>query len=305
MKSRVVRLSPFPAGAALAAARGRGLSSTSSAEIVIPKKSAVASKIVSEFERRAARAELLAGQTEVAREPLQFAAGLYRVQGRIAAALGAAHGQDAWSGHLEEDVDRFLDQVSWILRYAAEEGPEALAGEARARQQDLPSTSRSRLIVYWSGDRPSTEDYLSRSILRPYVEFLRSINLAPDRVHRRGECPFCGGAPWISARREGSLMEGARRMLGCALCGGEWLFGRILCPSCSEGDPHKLPSFQNEKHKAVRIEACESCRQYLLNVDLLADPSAVPMVDELAALPLDLYARDRGFTKIIPNLMGF
>jgi hypothetical protein len=29
------------------------------------------------------------------------------------------------------------------------------------------------------------------------------------------------------------------------------------------------------------------------------------VVDELAALPLDLVARERGFTKIIPNLMGF
>ena len=77
-----------------------------------------------------------ARQTEIAREPLQFAAGLYRLQGRIAAVLEAAHGQDAWTGHLEEDVDRFLDLVSWILRYAAEEGPEVLAGEARARQSD-------------------------------------------------------------------------------------------------------------------------------------------------------------------------
>ncbi|HTD53376.1 MAG TPA: formate dehydrogenase accessory protein FdhE, partial [Thermoanaerobaculia bacterium] len=276
----------------------------SSAEIVIPKKSAVASKIVSEFERRAARAEVLALQTEVAREPLQFAAGLYRVQGRIAAVLEAAHGQDAWTGHLEEDVDRFLDQVSRILRYAAEEGPEVLAGEARARQQDLPSTSRSRLLVYWNGDRPSTEDYLSRSILRPYVELLRSINRAPDRVHRRGECPFCGGAPWISARREGSLMEGARRMLGCALCGGEWLFGRILCPSCAEGDPHKLPSFQNEKHKAVRIEACETCHRYVKSIDLSEDARPIPEVDDLVSLSMDLWAVEQGFTRIEPGLAG-
>jgi len=55
----------------------------------------------------------------------------------------------------------------------------------------------------------------------------------------------------------------------------------------------------------VRIEACETCRRYLLNIDVAADPQAVPLVDELSALPLDLYARDLGFTKITPNLMGF
>jgi formate dehydrogenase maturation protein FdhE len=43
----------------------------------------------------------------------------------------------------------------------------------------------------------------------------------------------------------------------------------------------------------------------LLNVDLLADPAAVPLVDEMSALPLDLYAREKGFAKITPNLMGF
>jgi hypothetical protein len=31
----------------------------------------------------------------------------------------------------------------------------------------------------------------------------------------------------------------------------------------------------------------------------------VPEVDELAALPLDLFAAERGLFKITPNLMGF
>ena len=47
------------------------------------------------------------------------------------------------------------------------------------------------------------------------------------------------------------------------------------------------------------------CRRYLLTVDLPKDPSAVPVVDELAALPLDLFVQERGFKKITPNLMGF
>ena len=55
----------------------------------------------------------------------------------------------------------------------------------------------------------------------------------------------------------------------------------------------------------MRIEACESCRSYLLNIDVAADPKAVPVVDEIAAIPLDLYAREQGFSKITTNLMGF
>ena len=30
----------------------------------------------------------------------------------------------------------------------------------------------------------------------------------------------------------------------------------------------------------------------------------MPVVDELIALPLDLYVKERGFTKIVPNLMA-
>jgi FdhE protein len=55
----------------------------------------------------------------------------------------------------------------------------------------------------------------------------------------------------------------------------------------------------------MRVEACESCRRYLISIDLETEPGAVPVVDEVAAIPLDLFARERGFSKITPNLMGF
>jgi formate dehydrogenase maturation protein FdhE len=260
------------------------------------------SKTASEFGRRAERAEELLRGASAAEEPLRFAAGLYRVQGRMAAEIEAAHEEEPLSARLEEDMDRVLGRASALIRYAAEDGPPILSEQARARQKDLPSTAQSRLLVYWAGDSP--EDYLSRAVLRPYVEFLRSLNRGPDRVHRHGQCPFCGGKPSVSVRREGSLMEGARRTLGCALCGGEWPFNRILCPSCLEADPHKLPSFQNEKHPAVRIEACETCRRYLKSIDLSENLRPIPEVDDLASLSMDLWAVEQGFTRIEPGLAG-
>ena len=107
----------------------------------------------------------------------------------------------------------------------------------------------------------------------------------------------------------------------------------MTCPGCGESSSSQLPIFSEEgtasgergsvvrglqgqlgdqngnEHEAVfshvRIEACDSCRRYLLSIDLAPDPAAVPEVDEMTALPLDLYARERGFSKITPNLMGF
>ena len=260
--------------------------------------------VASEFERRAARAEALASGFPAAREPLRFAAGLYRAQGALAAFLESEHAAEPLSGHLDEDVERFLDRAPSILRYAAESGPEALSAEARARQEDLPATRRTRLLVYWTGDQPSREDYLSRAILRPYVETLRSVPVTPDRIHTQGRCPFCGGLPWVGARREGSLMEGAKRMLVCGLCGGEWPFGRILCPSCLEQDPARLPAFTSPPHPTVRIEACETCRRYVKSIDLSEDARPIPEVDDLVSLSMDLWAAAEGYERIEPGLAG-
>jgi FdhE protein len=55
----------------------------------------------------------------------------------------------------------------------------------------------------------------------------------------------------------------------------------------------------------LRVDACATCQRYVIDVDLGRDPLAVPEVDELAAIPLDLYATERGLSKITPNLMGF
>ena len=191
-----------------------------------------------------------------------------------------------------------------VVRYAASSGPDALSEEAGRREGDDASTASSRLLVFWEGDRPSAEDYLSRAILRPYVELLRNLGIAPDRVHRRGKCPFCGGEPGIAVRREGSLTEGARRMLGCSLCGTEWLFERILCPSCFEEDPRKLPSFRDEAHPTIRIEACETCSRYVKSLDLSEDARPIPEVDDLVSIAMDLWAVEQGLTRIEPGLAG-
>jgi formate dehydrogenase maturation protein FdhE len=79
----------------------------------------------------------------------------------------------------------------------------------------------------------------------------------------------------------------------------------MTCASCGEPSGARLPIFQErEQFPHVRVDGCKSCNRYLLTVDLRRDPRAVPMVDELAALPLDLYAIDQGLMKITPNLLG-
>ncbi len=92
-----------------------------------------------------------------------------------------------------------------------------------------------------------------------------------------------------------------RRELMCAWCKHSWPFSRNVCPLCGE----KTTAYADrEVFPHMSIDACASCERYLIEVDLGRDRHAVPEVDELAALPLDLYAAERGLTKITPNLMG-
>ena len=93
-------------------------------------------------------------------------------------------------------------------------------------------------------------------------------------------------------------------MLGCSLCGTEWLFERILCPSCFEEDPRKLPSFRDEAHPTIRIEACETCSRYVKSLDLSEDARPIPEVDDLVSIAMDLWAAEQGFTRIEPGLAG-
>jgi FdhE protein len=115
-------------------------------------------------------------------------------------------------------------------------------------------------------------------------------------------CPFCGEKPVAAVLRpEG---DGAKRFLLCSLCFTEWEFRRLLCPSCGEEDKDKLPIYTAEEFPHVRVEACDSCRVYLKAVDLTKNGFAVPEVDELASVALDLWAVEHGYTKLQTNLLG-
>ncbi|HJZ85551.1 MAG TPA: formate dehydrogenase accessory protein FdhE [Polyangia bacterium] len=256
------------------------------------------------FERRAERAALLAHEPGSAQAVLRFASGLYRAQAGLAGLIVRAHGRRALGGAWAQDADAFAEAARDVLRFAADSGPAELAETARARLRELPEGLAARLSQFWNGEGAGAGDYLSRAVVRPYVEVLAALKVQPQRPRSPSSCPFCGGAPWIAARRAAADGEGAQRYLGCALCGGEWVANRIRCSACSEEDPRKLPCFQSEQHAAVRIEACESCHHYVKSIDLTVDARLIPEVDDLVSLALDLWAHEAGFTRTEPGLAG-
>jgi formate dehydrogenase maturation protein FdhE len=108
--------------------------------------------------------------------------------------------------------------------------------------------------------------------------------------------PDCAHTPLVAVLRpEG---EGARRMLLCESCGTEYEFRRLVCPFCGEEDHTKLPVYTAEEFPHIRIEACDTCHRYIKAIDLTRDGRAVPEVDDIASVALDLWAAEKGYGDI-------
>ena len=146
---------------------------------------------------------------------------------------------------------------------------------------------------------PSSEEgkFFYRVLMQPYAEGFRKPGEPAG-----GKCPACGSKPVAGVRRgEG---DGAKRGLICSLCAWEWPYRRIICPNCGEENKNKLPVYVAEQIPHVRVEACDTCQSYLKSVDLTKDGFAVPEVDEIATVTLNLWADEHGYTKIETNILG-
>lgn len=187
----------------------------------------------------------------------------------------------------------------------------SLQREALTTPSEEPFAGRLEFLV--RGHGPAE---LARQAA-PFLEFCRRVTeqvQAAADLRDKGEpavpgdrspqCPACSGAPQVSVLREDKNAETVRRSLVCSRCFHEWPFARVLCPSCAEEKPEKLPRYTAQEIPWMRVEACDTCRKYVKSVDLTLNWDAEPIVDELASTPLDVIARGHGYEKIAPNLAG-
>ena len=207
-----------------------------------------------------------------------------------------------------------------IVDVTVEAGPRALRDGVIAV---FCSADLVNLVQRWLDGQPLTpvETYLARASASPLLEASphpalpqRGWEMLPPQGGReiakgdngQQQCPHCGGLPQLSYFAvSGEALVSGPRYLVCSRCANNWVFSRMTCAGCGESTGTKLPIYQEqERFPHVRVDGCQTCRRYLLTFDLRRDTSAVPVVDEIAALPLDLFARDQGLTKITPNLMG-
>ena len=186
--------------------------------------------------------------------------------------------------------------------------------ERLANDRDL----RHDVLVAWIGRRPLEDiagrldcaaaplEFFPRALLQPYAEALRvraGVAATDAKMLTPAACPHCQCRPVAAVLRDEPEIKGRRTLL-CSLCAAEWPFPRSRCVACGEEAPDKLQSHVAEAWSHIRVEECASCGAYLKTVDLRESGLAVPVVDELATVELDLWAAERNLTKYQPNLFG-
>ena len=255
------------------------------------------------WDSRIRRAEELAGEGGPAASLLAFYIRVLREQKNIYERFTARPPARV----IDSDAAAIAAAATNLLQVVARHGPDLLAAEARGLLDGNQAGCEELVLTYWR--TRSNRSFFAKALLQPYAQWLVDSGVlhipaaAPGGENR---CPRCGGAPQVSILEAAGATSGdgrARRLL-CATCLSPWQVRRVLCPGCGEEDERKLGYYHSPLWDHIRVDACDTCRQYLKTIDLGRLGLAVPLVDEVAGAALDLWAQERGYGKIEVNLVG-
>jgi hypothetical protein len=225
---------------------------------------------------------------------------------------------------LRDELDLFLllPHFARFLSLIERTAPAPLARAAANLAQSGTAGWQRAIEDFWQGDpelsgpvdekeeieagrwRAATysDRVLAWMFLQPYAEYLADHREVAMADGTPSTCPLCGGKPIVAVlRAEG---DGGKKSLICMLCAHEWAFRRIYCPACGEEREPQMGFYSAPEIAHVRVDVCDSCHTYLKTIDLTKTGLAVAVVDDLATMPLDLWAREHGYEKLQINLLG-
>lgn len=257
-------------------------------------------------EDRIHRAQHLRNQWPFAAEVLSTYELILQFQHSLTLALRKSNLNGGFHSRLPREIDLapFLREFQSLLLMTATSAPEAVAVTAKQVENAESDHWQELLQAYWTGTHSSddaTKAFLLQAFLQPIAEYFSANAEIPTLPVRFPVCPFCERKPVCGILRpEG---DGAKRSLLCSFCSTEWDYRRLVCPACEQEDIEKLPVYTAEEFGYIRIEACDVCQSFIKTIDLTKDGRAIPTVDELASLPLTLWAQEKGYSKLQVNLL--
>jgi formate dehydrogenase accessory protein FdhE len=281
----------------------------------------------SQWDRRIRRATELASTYPFGAEGLRFYARVATFQKSLYAEIQKTLKDSpkiSANRPLRDELDFFLllPHFSPYLSLIQQIAPAPLGQAAAGLAQKGPAAWQKAIEDFWHRDpelaaemddaeEPRAGDSLDTTasgrllawiFLQPYAEYLAAHRENTIVDGAPSTCPLCGGKPVVGVLR--SEGDGAKKSLICMLCAHEWNFRRIYCPACGEEREPQMAFYSAPEIAHVRVDVCDTCHTYLKTIDLTKTGLAVPVVDELATIPLDLWAREHGYQKLQINLLG-
>jgi hypothetical protein len=208
------------------------------------------------------------------------------------------------------DLRLMVRQTADVLRrHGALEDADFQKAQTLGRDMDLVTVvgqwyrkaSERRLAVSGIPSMPpaadSTDEGMMGQVLalamRPFLsrcaEVLQQRPELADWTHPH--CALCGGEPELAV-----ITPSAERHLICGRCTLRWKFEPLTCPYCLNSNRSQITSFATTDGQ-YRVYACDVCHRYLKAYDgRRATRPVMPMVDNVATLPLDAAAIQRGYT---------
>ena len=285
------------------------------------------------WRRRRTRAEKLRSEHPHAAELLAFYEQLLALQeplykraagaswtARAAAGGGAGLDLNQLAGR---EIDRRFRRFARDLQPAATEVLAPIAGRLAAFRSPAGDLLRTFLgggsldaLAADLGCEPAPLEFFPQAFLQPLIEAAAEKRDVLDGASAPGgdgevsaasgfpaRCPHCRRPPLVGLLEDEPEAKGGRHLV-CSLCSTAWRFLRATCPACGETRAQQLRYHETDGWPHLRVEECTSCRTYLKTVDMRADGLAVPAVDELASVELDLWADGQGLGKLQRNLLG-
>lgn len=269
-----------------------------------------ATAIRSQWDERLSRASELAERYAVAADLLNFYLQIAAFQKELYAFLQSCRFDlKSQCSQLPAELDLLplLPKLQAFLRLVQNGTPPELTEAARNFEAHYEEKRATFLADYWRADSlidfMPGERFIAHAFLQPVAEYLAaSAEFDSGPNYAKSVCPFCSRKPVAGVLRpEG---DGGKRSLVCSFCSTEWQFRRVVCPACGEEEIGKLPVYIAEEFEYVRVESCDTCKTFLKTIDLTKNGRANPQVDELATIPLTLWAQEKGYTKLEVNLLG-
>ena len=274
-------------------------------------------KVGSPWRVRRTRAIHLLGQTPHAEEILTFYVELTGAQESLADRVPVSD----WSALVRSPESEFprlrvmelpLDELALpfrdFLSSLAGFGTETIKDGAQAllsQDDDRWLEPLRAAFSAWGKAEETVDDFYfyARAFLEPVITAIAQANSSEPTDWTQNFCFACGGPPQVAVIRDLPDALGSRSLV-CSICATEWRFRRLTCPHCGETEADKLPVHTAESITHVRVDACSTCSRYIKTVDLRKRGDAVPLVDELAAVELDIWAQEQGLTKLRANVLG-